>query len=1244
MKNTKKILAVVLSVMLLISVMPFAAFAADPEGAAFSTLDGDSSYYYLDYDAYLDEDVTTSKTIYASAYGGNNEITLDLNGHTFSTTADQAVFVDSSSGPITLIIKDSSMGTKKTTYTLSSDKVNNMPTGKIETTGARAIYNTGNVVINGGAIVGASNAIVNGSDANGYNITVNNGYLEGGSYTISSVGTNCNITVNGGVVYGKHMGIGLNGTKSGNTININGGYVIGKTDAAVAEGGAANAAIYFPGNDTLNIAGGYIYGINSPAVVIRGGDVNITKGTITSTGDYNVTVAGASPVVPTAAIVVDTQANYPGAANLDVDISGGTITSTNAADAVAVVKDSADANAVAITGGTFKANGSGSDVSAYVDTDTTGKVVDANGKIVDALFEVNGVKYAHITDAMAAVPTNGTQTTVKLLKDVSDSGYGGAKVLAGQNVIFDLDGNTWTLRGTVGSTGTKTNGFQFLDGSTVTIKDGTINASLSSIYTVIQNYGDLTIDNATINANFSQVNRTAVSSNNGSVTIKDSTIYMKSTQPTSQAISLTPGWSADYKDASMVIENSTITGAVAVDSQAADSTAELEFKGTTTLDGDIRVPEDATGEFTVKNSGTGVEAPEGYKWDDNGILVELQDTTVAVIGSTEYTTLEDAIAAVQDGETIKLVSDVNVAATIVINDGKNFTIDTNGKTISSTVRVFEIRNGGVTLTGNGTLETTAVSAVAVYGSADSSAADYATFTLGEDATISAPSGYGAMIGANNKASYGAKLTIDGTINSLYGIYINGNIQEPADKTNAAQVTINGTVNAGSENAAVYAAGYAKWTVNEGATIAGGSGIYIKSGDLAVNGGTITANGAKVAYVFNTNGCNGTGDAIIIDSCGYPGNVPTVAINGGTISSTNGEAVASYTKQDDPRYSDATFERVDEVIPATSTAVFSTDVSDLAEKGYITVYDEEAGGYVVEQISANNGSSLTLNDGVSLNVYLDADAYGLDENAAVVKVTYNHNADVSQEKAISTDTIPLSEATRYIKMGDPYSGDYKFSFKMAPAQFAEDVTIALYENEDAQTPEFSATTNVKAKCDQVINLAETNDAYASYATLCGALEDYCVASQVYFNYDAPAAPAYNNDAVTTMDANDMEVPSAFVGIDSAGFSFTIVSALEVNVFYNGDLDIQNVSIDSTKGADAVKAETTTKSGRNCINITGVASGNLDNVITVNTSEGVVELSATNIAKAIAASSNNINYVNLARALYLYSVQASSYFGC
>ncbi|MBR0413452.1 MAG: hypothetical protein IJI67_00080 [Clostridia bacterium] len=292
----------------------------------------------------------------------------------------------------------------------------------------------------------------------------------------------------------------------------------------------------------------------------------------------------------------------------------------------------------------------------------------------------------------------------------------------------------------------------------------------------------------------------------------------------------------------------------------------------------------------------------------------------------------------------------------------------------------------------------------------------------------------------------------------------------------------------------------------------------------------------------------------------------------------------------------------------------------------------------------NGASLTLNDGVSLNVYLDADSYGLEAGKAVVKLTYNHNADIGKEKNITTDIIALGEAAKYMKSGDTYSGTYKFSFRMAPAQFADDITIGLYASAEVAEPVFTATTNVKAKCEQVKTLAEKNDAYASLAALCAALEDYCIASQVYFAYDAPQAPAYNNLAVTTMAADDMEVPETSVGIPATGFSFTVVSALEVNIFYSGTLKVPGVSIASAKGSDSVRAEVTEKGNRNCINIKGIASGNMDNLVTVNTTAGDVTLAATNIAKAIAASTNNTDYANLARALYLYSVQASRYFGC
>lgn len=77
----------------------------------------------------------------------------------------------------------------------------------------------------------------------------------------------------------------------------------------------------------------------------------------------------------------------------------------------------------------------------------------------------------------------------------------------------------------------------------------------------------------------------------------------------------------------------------------------------------------------------------------------------AQIGETIYPTLEQAIAAVQSGETIKLLKNIQVSKTIEVN--KDFSIDLNGFTLtgksgSSGCRVFTVANGGkLTLTGTG---------------------------------------------------------------------------------------------------------------------------------------------------------------------------------------------------------------------------------------------------------------------------------------------------------------------------------------------------------------------------------------------------------------------------------------------------------------------------------------------------------------------------------------------------------------
>lgn len=115
---------------------------------------------------------------------------------------------------------------------------------------------------------------------------------------------------------------------------------------------------------------------------------------------------------------------------------------------------------------------------------------------------------------------DGTPTTITLLKGTTG---GGVKVKSGQNIIFELDGHTYTVNEkTVGSSGTETNGFQLLKGSNVTFQDGTIYAG-SSARILLQNYANLTLEDVTLDAQESTQCQYVCSNNCGTVNITGNT-------------------------------------------------------------------------------------------------------------------------------------------------------------------------------------------------------------------------------------------------------------------------------------------------------------------------------------------------------------------------------------------------------------------------------------------------------------------------------------------------------------------------------------------------------------------------------------------------------------------------------------------------------------------------------------------------------------------------------------------------
>lgn len=128
-------------------------------------------------------------------------------------------------------------------------------------------------------------------------------------------------------------------------------------------------------------------------------------------------------------------------------------------------------------------------------------------KTTTEAVKVGGVKFATLEEAVAAVAKNGEEVTIKLLSNIT---AGGIDVAAGQNIVFDFDGHTYTLDGSmVGSTGTKTNGFRFLKGSTVVLKNGTLaNGNGSPAKAMINSYATLKLVDFSVDARTTAVAET----------------------------------------------------------------------------------------------------------------------------------------------------------------------------------------------------------------------------------------------------------------------------------------------------------------------------------------------------------------------------------------------------------------------------------------------------------------------------------------------------------------------------------------------------------------------------------------------------------------------------------------------------------------------------------------------------------------------------------------------------------------
>ena len=189
----------------------------------------------------------------------------------------------------------------------------------------------------------------------------------------------------------------------------------------------------------------------------------------------------------------------------------------------------------------------------------------------DATYPVTDA--TSIANAVADLATAGKKNVVVTVANNMDN-TSGIKTAKGNTLTMDLNGKSVGVSYGQGSPNTTTNGMQLLQGSTVTLKNGTYKANHGSdadhnIAILIQNYSNLTIENCTLDmreANDSAGNTAntsyALSTNCGKVVIKGNTnIFARNA--TEYALDVMHWENTGYEDeGTSVTFDETMTGTV----------------------------------------------------------------------------------------------------------------------------------------------------------------------------------------------------------------------------------------------------------------------------------------------------------------------------------------------------------------------------------------------------------------------------------------------------------------------------------------------------------------------------------------------------------------------------------------------------------------------------------------------------------------------------------------------------------
>lgn len=485
----------------------------------------------------------------------------------------------------------------------------------------------------------------------------------------------------------------------------------------------------------------------------------------------------------------------------------------------------------------------------------------------EKLCEIGGTEYATLQEAMEAA---GTTATIKLLKSFTTVQ---GVIIDRKHITFDLNGQTLTIDTTANE------GLKVTEGTVALTGEGKLNAT-GKLYGVWANKGTVTVDTAAsgndgigvyaMGGSKVTVRGNATGQDNG-VYATDSGTMVKVNGNVTSTDGQIQG-AAHAQNQAEVIVGGNVSANSGYGARTSNS-------GVITVEGTV-TPKSSASYVLINNvrleKDAGVSDPgkSGYlKYSGSGAtgVVWVKDPLAAKVWEvSDDKGLENALGSFRDGDTIKLMTNINYNKGIAI-DGKSFCLNLGNHTldvVNNTGIGINIKDAILTVSGDGELNATGTKGVQAQNSIISV----------YSATGTAGAGVEAFCAFDKSCEVTVTAHAQGTTAGVYAMNDNckitaGSAKATAINGKAVHSEVGGTVeisgNADAPN------GYAVYCANGSATIGGSvtgknTAVYLyEKGSIVISG--------------NVNADNGSGTAVEIDGNGTPSN-GTVTIDGTVLAS------------------------------------------------------------------------------------------------------------------------------------------------------------------------------------------------------------------------------------------------------------------------------------------------------------------------------------------------------------------------